>query len=153
MSLSQRLSEGQDVIEELRGELVEGARETETARSEAFDLLDDRERSPEQIAELQEKNRALTARHRDRPPEQGQLFRRARQGETPVVREIVTYERPRSRQLAEDARASADEAMRMSANQEAANRAARFQMSRNRAVNVDPLRDPWKAPPPPQPTD
>ena len=156
LNLSQRLTEGQEVIEELRESLIQEAKETRTARSEAFDLLDNQERSRELIAELQEKNRALTARgaelHRrigerqDCPPEHGQtLFRRARPGETPVARETVTYQRSRSRQaqLAEDARASADEAMRMSASQGAANRVTRFQTSRNRAVNADPIRDPW----------
>ena len=134
MNLSQKLSESQEIVNELTGELAEAEREKDAVLSEAFVSLEKAEGRQGLITELQEENRALKSRCRS--DKEVQAFRRAQPGEVPVLRETVSYERSkdanpsqyersrsRSDQMLKEVRQNADRALRMTVDQAALDRA------------------------------
>ena len=134
MTLSQKLNESQDTVDELVGELVEAERAKDAVLSEAFDSLEKAESRQGQITELQEENRALKSRCQS--DKEVQAFRRTQPGEVPVLRETVSYERSgdanpsqyersrsRSDQMLKEVRQNADRALRMTVDQAALDRA------------------------------
>ena len=62
MNLSQKLSESQEIVNELTGELAEAERAKDAVLSEAFGSLEKTESRQGLITELQEENRALKSR-------------------------------------------------------------------------------------------
>ena len=110
LQLREKLSEEQEVTDELRESLAKETHETRSIQSEAFDLLDARECNQELITELRENNRALAApgnelrrqigERQEGHQEPGQLFRRPQADEIPVMRGTVALdERSRPRMV------------------------------------------------------